>query len=60
MLVSSANNIGTDLSFMNLGKLFINMRKSKGPKTEPCGTPCSTLDQVDDVILPFSLNSIVL
>jgi len=26
MLVSSANKIGTDLSFTNLGKSFINMR----------------------------------
>jgi hypothetical protein len=32
MLVSSANKIGTDLSSTNLGKSFINMRKSKGPK----------------------------
>jgi len=45
MLVSSANKIGIDLSFINLGKSFINKRKSRGPKTEPCGTPCSTLDQ---------------
>jgi hypothetical protein len=48
--VSSANKIGVDLSFINLGKSFINMRKSRGPKTEPCGTPCSTLDQGDVVI----------
>jgi len=41
MLVSSANKIGTDLSFTNLGKSLINMRKSKGPRTEPWGTPCS-------------------
>jgi len=41
LLVSSANKIGTDLSFTNLGKSFINMRKSKGPKTESWGTPCS-------------------
>jgi hypothetical protein len=27
MLVSSANRIGTDLSLINLGKSFINMRK---------------------------------
>jgi hypothetical protein len=34
MLVSSANKIGTDVLFINLGKSFINKRKSKGPKTE--------------------------
>jgi len=60
MLVSSANKIGTDLSFRNLSKLFINMRKSKGPKTELWGTPCSILAQVDVAILPFSLYSNVL
>jgi len=60
MPVPSANKIGTDLSFTNLGKAFINMRKIKGPKTEPWGTPCSILVQVDVVILPFSLYSNVL
>jgi len=44
MLVTSADQIGTDLLFMNLGMSFINMIKSKGPKTEPGGTPCSTVD----------------
>jgi hypothetical protein len=46
MVVSSAYKIGTILSFINLGKSFMNMRKIKGPKTEPCGTPRSSLDQV--------------
>jgi hypothetical protein len=59
MLVSSADKIETDLSFKNLGKSFINIRKSKGPRTEPCGIPCSTLDYAD-VILPFLLYSSVL
>ena len=53
MLVSSVNKIGTDLSFTNLGKSFINMRKSKGHKTEPWVTPCSILAHVVFVILPF-------
>jgi len=53
MLVSSANKIGTDLSFMNLGRSFINTRESRGPKTEPCGTPCSTLDHIDIIICLF-------
>jgi hypothetical protein len=60
MLVSSANKTGTDLSFTNLGKVFINMRKSKHPKTEPWETTCSILAHVDVVILPFSLYSDVL
>jgi hypothetical protein len=29
MLVSSANKIGTDVLFINLGKSFINIRKVK-------------------------------
>jgi hypothetical protein len=60
MLVSSGNRKGTDLSFMNLGKSFINTRKSRGPKTEPCGSPCSTLDHDDVVVCPFSLYNTVL
>jgi len=60
MLVSSANKIGTDLSFTNLGKSFINTRKYIGPKTELWGITRSILAQVDVVILPFSLYSNVL
>jgi hypothetical protein len=37
MLVLSANKIGTDESFINLGNSFINTRKSRSPKPEPCG-----------------------
>jgi hypothetical protein len=40
ILVPFANKTGTDLLFTDLGKLFINMKKSKGPKPEPWGTPC--------------------
>jgi len=53
MLVSSGNRIGTYLSLTNLGKLFIKIRKSNGPKTELWGTPRSTLAQFDVVILSF-------
>jgi hypothetical protein len=53
MLVPSANEIGTDLSFTDLGKSFIKIRTSKGPKTEPWGTPCVILAQFDVVILSF-------
>jgi hypothetical protein len=60
MLVSAANKIGTDVSFTNLGKSFINTRKNKGHENEPWGTPCSDLAQVDIIILPFSLYSNVL
>ena len=59
MLVLSVSRTGTDFSLTNLGKLFIKKRKSKGPKTERWGTPCSTLAQVD-VVISFSLCSNVL
>jgi hypothetical protein len=53
MQVSSANKIGADVLLKNLGRSFINTRKSKGPKTERCGTPCSTLDHDDVIVCPF-------
>jgi len=37
MLVSSANSMGFGLSFVILGRSFMHMRKSRGPKIEPCG-----------------------
>ena len=40
--------------FIILGKSFIYKRKSRGPKTEPCRTPCLTLDQFQTLLL-FSL-----
>jgi hypothetical protein len=49
MLVSSANKIGVDLLFINAGKSFIYIRKSKGPITGPCGTPCLTFSQFGGV-----------
>ena len=45
MLVSSANFMGFGLSFIISGRSFMHMRESRGPKAEPCGTPCNNLDQ---------------
>jgi hypothetical protein len=42
MLVSSANNVGLDISDIGFGKSLIYKRKNKGPRTEPCGTPYFT------------------
>jgi hypothetical protein len=39
MLVSSANNVGLDISDIVFGKSLIYKRKNNGPRTEPCGTP---------------------
>ena len=60
MLVLSANKIRRDLSVINLGKLFMSKRKSKSPKTEPWGTPCSVLAQDNVIIVPVSLYNNVL
>jgi hypothetical protein len=47
VLVSSANNTSNDSSFIIFGKSFMHIRKSKGPKTEPCGTLRNTLAQLE-------------
>jgi hypothetical protein len=38
-LVSSAKIIGAEVLLIILGKSFVYRRKSRDPKTEPCGTP---------------------
>jgi len=49
MLVSSANNIGVALCNIAFGKSLKYKRKRSGPKADPCGTPCFTLDHVEAV-----------
>jgi len=51
ILVSSAKIIGAEVLFIILGKSFIYKRKSRGPKIEPCGTPCLTLAQSETLLL---------
>ena len=41
MVVSSAN-IYTDPDPTDVGKSFVNIEKSVGPKTDPCGMPYDT------------------
>jgi len=55
IVVSSAKIIGAEVLFIILGKLFIYKRKSRGPKIEPCGTPCLTVAQFETLLL-FSLS----
>ena len=55
VLVSSAKIIGAEVLFIILGKPLTYKRKSKGPRTEPCGTPCLTLAQLETLLL-FSLS----
>jgi len=47
MLVSSANNIGKDLSFIALGKSLTYKRNNNGPKIDPCRTPCFISSHVE-------------
>ena len=42
MVVSSANSVGLTNLFMLKERSFIDIRNSKGPNIEPCGTPCFT------------------
>jgi hypothetical protein len=42
MLVSSANSIGIIFEGTAIGKSLMYNKKSKGPNTEPCGTPWLT------------------
>jgi len=46
-LVSSAYS--TNLAFLAIavGKSFMYNKKSKGPRIEPCGTPCLTSSQFE-------------
>ena len=48
--VSSANNLAVDE--MSLVRSLMYIKKNKGPKIEPCGTPAST--GVHAEIWPFS------
>lgn len=60
MLVSSANIMGFGLSFIILGGSFMHMRKNKGPKTEPCGTTCNNLAQLETLLhASFSYSSVL-
>jgi hypothetical protein len=44
-LVSSACNINIAFLEVIKGKSFINNKKNKGPRIDPCGTPCLTISQ---------------
>jgi hypothetical protein len=43
MHVSLANSMGVALCITAFSKSLIYKRNKRGPKTEPCGTPCFTL-----------------
>jgi hypothetical protein len=39
MLISSANKVGFDMSFITAGRSFIYNKKNNDPRIDPCGTP---------------------
>jgi hypothetical protein len=49
-LVSLANIMGIDEVFSVGGRSFIQIRKSKGPKIYPWGTPCFLVPQFEYVV----------
>jgi hypothetical protein len=51
MLESSAKMMGAEVLFIILDKTFINRRKIRGPKTEPCGTTYLVLAQPETLLL---------
>ena len=53
ILVSSANNFMSDSMFIVMS--FIKIRKNRGPKTEPCGTPAVIGSSSD--LFPFKITS---
>jgi hypothetical protein len=50
ILVSSANRIGLDFLLMGFDRSFMFRKKSKGPKIDPCGTPCFIIPQFENAL----------
>ena len=42
-LVTSANNIGSDIEFILRERSFINIMYNRGPGIDPWGNPCFTV-----------------
>jgi hypothetical protein len=51
MFLSSAKRTGMEILPKILGKLLIYMKKNKGPRVDPKGTPCEILPQLEVVVL---------
>jgi len=49
MLVLLANNMGVVLCIIAYDESSLYKRNKRGPKTEPCGTPCFTLVHFETV-----------
>jgi 4-diphosphocytidyl-2C-methyl-D-erythritol kinase len=49
-LVSSANNMGSDVEFIIRGQAFIHIMNNRGPKIDPWETPCFSVPQPEKKI----------
>ena len=58
-LVSSENNIGSDIEFILRGRSFIYIMNNRGHRIGPWGTPCFNVPQLEKkfvvVLREFSL-----
>ena len=52
-LVSSGNNIDSDIEFMMRGRSFIHIMNNRVPRIDPWGTPCFSASQSEK---NFALN----
>jgi hypothetical protein len=50
-LVSSANNIRSDIELILRGRSFIHIMNNKGPRIDPWETPCSNVPQSQKKLL---------
>jgi hypothetical protein len=48
-LMSSANNIGSDIEFVLRGRSFIYIMNNRGPRIDPWGAPCFNIPQSEKI-----------
>jgi hypothetical protein len=46
-LVSSAKGIGEEILFNTRGKSLMQIKNNRGPRMDPCGTPCDIEPQFE-------------
>jgi len=51
MLLSPANNTYSDIKFILRGKFFIYITNNRDTRTDPWGTPCFNVTQVEKKFL---------
>ena len=49
-LVSSGNNISSDIEFIMRGRSFIYIMNNRFPRIDPWGTPCFSISQSEKKI----------